>query len=498
MAFMDATTLAAGLVVAGKYALTRPLARGAMGEVWIAKHTSLGGEVAIKFLSREPAHDGEDPATAMARFRFEAQVAAKLSRKTRHIVTVTDHGEELGWAYLVMELVDGVSLENRLKQIEMRIEELVPIVWQVARGLAHAHGEGVFHRDLKPANLLLTKDEDGELLVKILDFGIAKTVRQRKITHSGASQSHATEVGIVLGTPNYMSPEQARGLSTLDHRCDLWALSVVAYEALTSRLPYDGETTADLLVNICSDDPTPVRKYRPELPPDIEGFFKKAFAASIRDRYPDAAALAQAFAEAAKSAIPAEDQLPTVSLPAVSEPVQIHDAPFQVAPSARAAAVSPEVSGTLKGMPNAIATLPNKPSSMSLEAYEPPRRNTGVFVVLGLIAIAAIALLAIRFTGSSAPKVEPPPPPVAGPPKEDFPAPTVPPPATTNAAANPQPTTSSAPPPPPVMTTTKPTPGTKPTAKTPPPTATTAAPTTTAPPQPTAQPPKPLDKGEIL
>ncbi len=345
-------SLAPRMHVAGKYVLERPLARGAMGEVWIATHASLGGEVAIKFLAQGPAHDGEDEATAMARFRFEAQIAAKLSRKTRHIVGVTDHGDDRGRAYLVMELVAGESLEAlMLREPRCSLQALAPIVAQLGKGLAAAHAEGVFHRDLKPANVLLARDEDGGLLVKILDFGIAKTVRHHKVSGAGAP-GHETETGIVLGTPNYMSPEQARGLATLDHRCDLWALATVAYEALTGTLPYDGETTADLLVNICSVEPVPVRTHRPDLPESADAFFRKAFAASPSRRFQDAASLASAFAAV--------------------------------------------VADAEQGAPLPLVVPKERPVELSPASYEPPRRSPAILIALALVVLASVVFVAIK------------------------------------------------------------------------------------------------------
>lgn len=278
--------------------LQRPIGRGAMGEVWVASHVTLGGELALKLLCNQD--DGEDEFTAMARFRQEAQIAAKLSRRTRHIVTVTDHGEEDGRAYLVMELLEGESFEAALQRERASLELVTMLVVQIAKGLAHAHAEGVFHRDLKPANLWLARDEDGGLLVKILDFGNAKATR----AHKGLAAR--TEAGMVLGTPTYMSPEQARGLASLDHRCDLWALAVVAYEALCGALPYDGETTNDMLVNVCSADPIPARHFRPDLPPALDEFFARAFNASVHARFPDALSFAQAF-YAAATVVPAPE-----------------------------------------------------------------------------------------------------------------------------------------------------------------------------------------------
>ena len=318
---MESHAPAEGVSVAGKYQLVRPLARGSMGEVWVARHETLGGELAIKFLSTQHGADGEDEPTAMARFQFEAQVASRLSRKTRHIVSVTDHGEEFGRAYLVMEFVEGESLESWIRRQTIDLPTVAIIVSQIGKGLAQAHAEGLFHRDLKPANILLTRDEDGAILAKILDFGIAKATTRHQIAPprldggARAGVGHATEQGIVLGTPNYMSPEQARGLASLDHRCDVWALSVIAYEALTGQLPYDGETTADLLVNICTKACIDARTFRADLPAAIEPLFEKAFARKVDARFQSALEFAEALdrvahqSEGAKFDAPAPDRV---------------------------------------------------------------------------------------------------------------------------------------------------------------------------------------------
>src|SRR5215472_652021 len=229
-----------GHVIGGKFELVRLLGRGSMGEVWVAHHRTLGENVALKLLTMEEEGGGgvdENPSAAAARFRFEAQIAARLSRKTRHIVQVTDHGEENGVAYLVMELLDGQTLDTVLeKSGRLTPEMAADIVLQTARGLTQAHTDGVFHRDLKPANVFLTTDEEGRRLVKVLDFGIARAIHAHRVR--GA---FATAKGFVYGTPAYMSPEQAVASSKLDHRCDVWALAVIAYEALTGHLPADGK-----------------------------------------------------------------------------------------------------------------------------------------------------------------------------------------------------------------------------------------------------------------
>lgn len=278
-------TLSPGMHVAGKYVLQKPLARGAMGEVWIGTHASLGGEVAIKFLSHGPMHEGEDEATAMARFQFEARVAAKLSRRTRHIVGVTDHGEEHERAYLVMELVHGESLETMMRREgRCSLKTIAPIVAQVAKGLTAAHGEGVFHRDLKPANILLTHDEDGALLVKILDFGIAKLV---------AESGHTTQA---IGSPLWMAPEQTNADSPITAATDVWALGLIAFTCLTGHSYWRGAhaeapNPMTIVMEVCFDPLDPASKRAAEygaahlLPHGFDEWFAQCVSRDVNTRF---------------------------------------------------------------------------------------------------------------------------------------------------------------------------------------------------------------------
>jgi serine/threonine protein kinase len=287
----------AGQIIAERYELTRPLGRGSMGEVWVAHHRTLGEDVALKLLTRSPVpEEVEDPSTAIARFRFEAQVAARLSRKTRHIVRVTDNGEEGGLAYLVMELLEGEPLMNRLlRSGPLDLPVASKVVAQIARALTEAHAAGVMHRDLKPANVFLARDEDGELLVKLLDFGIARTMASHRVV-----TPFSTAPGLVFGTPGYMSPEQAFFSPEVDHRCDLWALATIAYEVLTNELPLAGVQTQELLASLFSGRIVSVLERDPRLPDTLDGFFKRAFAAKVEDRFASASELAQAFERAAR------------------------------------------------------------------------------------------------------------------------------------------------------------------------------------------------------
>ena len=284
--------LKAGLRIGGKYELTRKLGTGAMGEVWAAKHLSLDEEVAIKIVMRDTIH--EDGTTAESRFLLEARVAATLSRKTRHIVNVTDHGEDGPYAYLVMELLHGESLDVRLARTgPLPLEKAIPLVYQIARALSVAHADGIVHRDLKPSNVFVTVDEEGRSVVKILDFGIAKLRQSRRRIPTDAAK-HTTMRGFLLGTPAYMSPEQARA-KKIDHRTDVWALAVIAYHLLTREYPFDGETPEDLFARLCRIEPIPIHDRRPDLPSVVGDFFTRAFSPRIDERFQTAVALAGAF-----------------------------------------------------------------------------------------------------------------------------------------------------------------------------------------------------------
>ncbi len=280
-----------GDVIADKYELVHLLGRGATGEVWLANHKTLTEGVAIKLLSPTVWVGGDAKRVqAAARFRFEAQIAARLARKTRHIVRVTDHGEADGIAYLVMELLEGMTLETKLaKGGPLSPIEVKKLVSQVARALDYAHAEGVLHRDLKPSNLFLTRGEDGEMLVKVLDFGIAQMMRGR-----ASSGAFSTDRDLIFGTPGYMSPEQALGRADLDGRCDLWALATIAYESLTQELPIAGASVPELINAVRSGRTIPIVEYRPDLPQSVGAFFEHAFGPEVDARFATATELARA------------------------------------------------------------------------------------------------------------------------------------------------------------------------------------------------------------
>ena len=288
-----APVLAPGDVIAGKFRLERVIGRGGMGSVWAARHVQLEMPVALKFIEAEgSAVDGGD-----ARLRFEREARAAGQIRSPHVVQILDHGIDGDRPYIAMELLEGEDLGQRLRR-EKRIS--VPacarILTQAAKALRRAHEAGIVHRDLKPGNVFLARFDDDEV-VKVLDFGVAKMRRAGAI-----EEPQATQVGIVFGSPSYMSPEQARGARTLDHRSDLWSLAVIVYRAVTGVKPFHGATIADLVIQLCID-PLPVAtRAAPDLPPEIDRFFERAFARDPEQRFASAPEMAAAFEAVAAGA----------------------------------------------------------------------------------------------------------------------------------------------------------------------------------------------------
>ncbi|XXT18167.1 protein kinase [Sorangium sp. So ce429] len=277
-------SLEAGSVVGGKYRLERPLAGGAMGFLWVARHLQLEVEVAIKFMMPQHA----DSPVARARFEREAKASAQL--RTPNVVHVYDYGLEGDTPYLAMELLEGEDLAAYLKR-RGRIEpaEALGIMSQVCKALRRAHEVGLIHRDLKPANIFLARQ--GEEIVKILDFGVAKSI-------GTGLAADATKTGTLIGSPHYMSPEQVRRSKTIDYRSDLWSLGVIIFQCITGQLPFPGEELGDVLVEICTGDIPVPSQLAPDLWPELDQFLERALKREPAERFQSASELARAFASA--------------------------------------------------------------------------------------------------------------------------------------------------------------------------------------------------------
>jgi serine/threonine-protein kinase len=284
-------SLEAGSVVGGKYRLERPLAGGAMGFLWVARHLQLDVEVALKFMMPQHA----DSPVARARFEREAKASAQL--RTPNVVHVYDYGLEGDTPYLAMELLEGEDLAAYLaRHGRLEPEELVGIVSQVSKALRRAHEVGLIHRDLKPANIFLARQ--GEEVVKILDFGVAKAI-------GTGLAADATKTGTLIGSPHYMSPEQVRRSKTIDFRSDLWSLGVIIFQCLTGQLPFPGEELGDVLVEICTGDIPVASQLAPNIWPELDRFLERALKREPAERFQSASELARAFAAAVqRTAVP--------------------------------------------------------------------------------------------------------------------------------------------------------------------------------------------------
>jgi|CZKU01.1.fsa_nt_gi serine/threonine protein kinase len=274
-------------LVAGKYQILGLIGRGGMGSVWEGRHSSLGTRVAVKFIDPEYAESKE----ACARFVTEARAAATIQSK--HAIQIFDHGvTDDGRPYMVMELLEGEPLDKRIDRLgTLTLRETARIIGHVCRALQRAHDAGIIHRDLKPENIFLvrTPDDDDEI-AKVLDFGIAKI----KAPPGEEGLSSSTKTGAVLGTPYYMSPEQARGLRNIDHRSDLWSLGIIAHKCVTGVLPFEGESVGDLLVKICTDPLPKPSVTVPGLPASFDTWFARALEREPPRRFASASELAEA------------------------------------------------------------------------------------------------------------------------------------------------------------------------------------------------------------
>src|SRR5215469_18480284 len=229
----------------GSHEITALLGKGGMGEVYRARDLKLKREVAIKILPEEFSRDAD----RVSRFQREAEVLASLNHP--NIAGIHDLAEANGSRYLVLELVEGETLGERLKRGPIPLDEALVIAQQIANALDAAHERGIVHRDLKPANIKLT--EDGR--VKVLDFGLAKPLQGQLETTISNSPTVVTAPmpGVILGTPAYLSPEQARG-KTVDKRADIWSFACVLYEMLTGQIAFTGDSVPDIMAAILSRD----------------------------------------------------------------------------------------------------------------------------------------------------------------------------------------------------------------------------------------------------
>jgi serine/threonine protein kinase len=275
---------AAGVVVANRYRLMRQLGVGGMGTVWLAEDLLLDSRCALKLIDDDKAQSSE----VRVRFAREAKVAAQL--RGAHVVDVFEHGEWEGTPFIAMEYLEGEDLGTRLdREAVIDATTTYRIAAHVARALARAHAFGIVHRDLKPENIFLVQGDDGEI-AKVVDFGIAK--------HDAYSlRDKTTKTGSFLGTPYYVSPEQARGKPT-DHRSDLWSLAVIVFQCLTGRPPFESEALGELMGLILYEDLPKPSSVRADLPAAFDMWWEHAAKREREERFQSAKDFADSLAEA--------------------------------------------------------------------------------------------------------------------------------------------------------------------------------------------------------
>jgi serine/threonine-protein kinase len=399
-----------------------------MGAVYEARHNGTGRRVAVKLIAGEALAKSAD---IVSRFQREAMATGAI--ESQYIAHVTDTGVDpsSGSPYMVMELLVGEDVEQAVKRLgPLPPDVALRVGAQACLGLQRAHEAGVIHRDIKPANLYLTRRDGGEVLVKLLDFGIAKMKAEQFNQAEGKS---LTRTGTMLGSPLYMSPEQALGKKTIDHRTDLWSLGVVLYEALTGVTPHgDAETVGELLVRICSHPPRVVQEHAPWVTPDVAAIVHRALALDPAARFATAAEMYGAI----KALLPAGHALDEAMFVSLSPEAKRMLAPRMALPGdVRAPApsstdlsrftASPAVSGTAVVSTTAGLSSAGADGSVPAGLREKSRLPLVLAAAATLVGIGLGALGLASRSGAPAPPVAlvapPPPMPAPSPPLEAKP-----------------------------------------------------------------------------
>src|SRR3954468_21710788 len=387
-----------GQILAGKYRVERVLGSGGMGFVVAAWHLELEQRVAMKFL-HPLALERADTAE---RFRREARSAAKI--RSEHVARVIDVGiMEGGVPYMVMEYLEGHDVSDEMAKVGMLpIEDAVDFVLQAIEALAEAHAAGIVHRDLKPANLFIATRADGTRIVKVLDFGISKS-----LLGSSASELSLTRTSVLIGSPLYMSPEQMRSAKDVDTRTDIWSLGVILYEMIAGRPPYTGDSIPALCASLLNDVPQSMRSLRAEVPPELEDIIGHCLAKDRTERYGTVSELARALAQFGSLS----SQL---HVDRASRVLGVTDVSGFTDSSDRRLSRSADASGQARAM--SVRATPSRgtvdswgrtDSPITGDANEKPKSKSRgpLFLVLG-IGVAAAASVAV-FLGSRSPATPP-------------------------------------------------------------------------------------------
>lgn len=365
LAHPEAPVLPVGFVVGGKYEIKRVLGAGGNGAVYEGEHEAVGHRVAIKVV--HPTLMGRED--VMARFRREARVCGSL--RHANIGQVYDIGElEDGSPYMVMQLQDGRSLADVIDETKLPIPAIVNLAQQLLSALGAAHHAGIIHRDVKPDNVMIVRNDGGDAIVKLVDFGISQAIDPKSDIGGDA------EDGTIIGSPDYMSPEQLRG-EPLDIRTDIYSTGVLCYELITRRMPFEGKRIEDLMVSVLRDPITPIRDLRRDCPVELERVVLKAMSRAADDRYASSADMSRDLATARQHV-----RAGSSSLARLSDPPPPPGGPGSVTVRRRRTVDS----RTLEGLRvQTMRLLPAKPGSRSGTALWGP-----VVLALGALALALV------------------------------------------------------------------------------------------------------------
>jgi serine/threonine protein kinase/Flp pilus assembly protein TadD len=349
----------------GRYEIRSQLGVGGMGEVYLASDTKLGRTVALKFLPSEVSSDQK----RMQRFTREAHAVSALNHP--NIITIHEIEQEGTVAFIATEFIEGVTLRERMKRGPLPIDEALDVAIQMASALAAAHAKEIVHRDIKPENVMLR--EDG--YVKVLDFGLAKLAENRSTTPEAVTQVH-TDIGAVIGTARYMSPEQARGIE-VDGRTDIFSLGIVLYEMLAGRSPFEGATNHEVVAAILKEEPPPLSDFVEHVPVRLQEIVSRALRKDRDERYPTAREMLEDL-RTLKQDLEFELKLAragkSVSAEAAGRPVSAGGGVTSTDQFARPTAREPLARATMSGI---------------LHSTEHKRRGHLLLVGLGALAVAA-------------------------------------------------------------------------------------------------------------
>lgn len=374
-----------GQTLAGKYKIEELIKSGGMGSVYRGKHVLMEKTVAIKVLRPSLAMDN----VVVARFSREAKAASRINHP--HAVTVTDFGEaENGVVFLVMEYLDGQTLKDIIRhEGALPLPRVVEIVRQIAGALDAAHQQGVVHRDLKSDNVMLSEQSGGDW-AKVLDFGIAKIQE-----FEGNRDHDITAPNLVIGTPQYMSPEQCAQTGPIDARSDVYSFGIILFEMLSGRVPFTGESPTVIMMKQVQDPPPSILEARPDLPAAIGGLVERALAKQPGDRFQTAGDLSEALAAIA-SEVPAVAAQPPALDTVPNAPLKIEDEPDEVTVVRPREDVAPARSR--QEIP--LSSLPPEPES-PIARFSPWRIMIPAAIVL--VAVFGIVFLLTRSSGQTPP-----------------------------------------------------------------------------------------------